>query len=132
MTTIPDHLKGALPRGHKGNALRRERDALILRMSRNTKQIELARQFQISVSSVNYLVNDGKRPQKPPKTLAHVLRESRKQAGHLRECLIKEPVDFVNWLLAETPDGCTIAETMLAIARDAYAEAMEEKARKAA
>lgn len=52
--------------------------------------------------------------------------------GRFRHALEREPANFVAWLLSETPDGCTMAETLIAIARDAYADAMETKTGKAA
>lgn len=124
--TVPERLKGALPRGYKGDALRRERDALIMSMSRSATQTELARQFCLSTASVHYLLKDAKGTPRRGKTLLHVIKSSGKQTGTMLETLGREPADFVNWLLGETPEGSTICQTLVAIARDAFAETNEQ------
>lgn len=47
--------------------------------------------------------------------------------GPIRDRLCAEPVHFVAWLVAQTPEGCQLADTLIAIARDAYAEDMEAR-----
>ena len=137
MTSIPDNLKGTIGKAAAKKDLRDQRAHLIEKMWMDGQRIsDIARAFCVHFKTIeNILQNLGHDTGSRNIVSAKFLLRGETPVpptGQLRAFLEREPAHFVAWLLAETPDGCTMAETLIAIARDTYAEEMDAKRGKAA
>ena len=54
--------------------------------------------------------------------IRHLMRGLAMRVGTLEKAVLEHDDDFIMWLMKETPEGGTVAETLLAIATDAYHE----------
>ena len=137
MTSVPANLKGIIGKGATKTHLRLQRAEIMERMFlQGTRVYQIARDFEVNPTTVvTILENMGHDTSRVSKVKAKALFRGETPippTGHLRALLCQEPAHFVAWLMAETPDGGTLAETLIAIARDTYAEEMDAKKGKVA
>lgn len=59
---------------------------------------------------------------RPLKTARSYVVASRLPIGSVREALLNEDCEFGEWLVAQVPEGGTIVDILMAIAKDAYHE----------
>ena len=107
--------------GTHGSKIGEKTDVVISLVKSGLSQGEIVRQTGWNHSTVGGIIQRArKRGDVPMPKLRPGITSA--PCGRVRRTLERQDVHFLKWLIDATPEGCTLVDTLIAIAIDAYAE----------
>lgn len=106
-------------------------NSIIKLVKTGMKQVDVARTLGMEQYTVHSAVNRARRIGDLPKkkyTDSHFYYAAQMRhggTGSLKELMSTMDVKAAQWLIDETPEGCTITDTLRGIVQDAYEESKE-------